>query len=143
MAFARSGSDSQPMMAMNTTPLIDVMLVLLIMFIMTVPMATHSFDVDLPAGPSTAEIHNLNKLVVTSRDRIVWNGTIVTSRQLAGLLHRTAQMPIEPALQFQPEAGASYDTAAHVMNTIKLSGVTNFGFVGNERFAQFGKASTQ
>jgi biopolymer transport protein ExbD len=128
---------------MNTTPLIDVMLVLLIMFIITIPVATHSVDIDLPqATPPT----NLpppdtikNKVVLTAQNEILWNGDKVTDGELVALLKQTLEYPVEPELQFQPEENASYELSAQVLNIIKGSQVTKFGFVGNEMYSEFNK----
>ena len=143
--MARSGGkdDGEPMMEMNTTPLIDVMLVLLIMFIITIPVATHSVDIDLPS-PSPQDNPPpvdpvVNKLVLTPDNQILWNGTNISTSELATNLQTSIEMPVEPELQFEPEAEASYDLSAKVLNIIKASGVTKFGFVGNEKYRVFGK----
>ncbi|WP_252259274.1 ExbD/TolR family protein [Erythrobacter aurantius] len=133
--------DGEPMIDMNMTPLIDVLLVLLIMFIITIPVATHSVDIDLPQGnpPPTENMVDpiKNKLVLTSTDQILWNGETITPNQLVTLLQETTTFAVEPELQFEPEAQASYDLAAKVLQIIKSSGVTKFGFVGNEKYRQF------
>ena len=145
MAMSGGKDDGSPMMEMNTTPLIDVMLVLLIMFIITIPVATHSVDIDLPSGqnpPNSAVIDTVkNKVVLTSDNKVLWNGEAVNTGQLVTLLKDSMALPVEPELQFQPEADASYDLSARVMNIIKGSNVTKFGFVGNEQYAAFGKAA--
>jgi len=144
MGMSGGQLDGEPMMDMNMTPLIDVLLVLLIMFIITIPVATHSVDIDLPQGnppPQDIVIDPVkNKLVLTQADQILWNGTAVDSGQLVTLLADTTRMSVEPELQFEPEPLASYDIAAKVLQIIKSSGVTKFGFVGNERYRSFGKA---
>ena len=131
-------------MEMNTTPLIDVMLVLLIMFIITIPPATHSVNIDLPnpsaPPPDVVVKRDKNKLVITADNQILWNGTVLDGGQLLGTLQSTMAIKPEPELQFQPDPQAPYDTAAQVLNIIKGSGVTAFGFVGNEQFYEFGKA---
>lgn len=138
MGMSGGQLDGEPMMDMNMTPLIDVLLVLLIMFIITIPVATHSVDIDLPQGnppPQDIVVDPVkNKLVLTQADQILWNGTPVDSGQLVTLLADTTRMSVEPELQFEPEALASYDIAAKVLQIIKSSGVTKFGFVGNERY---------
>jgi biopolymer transport protein ExbD len=135
--------DGQPMMDMNMTPLIDVLLVLLIMFIITIPVATHSVDIDLPQGnppPQDIVVDPVkNKLILTEQDVILWNGIPVNEGQLVTLLAETTKINPEPELQFEPERMASYEIAARVLNDIKASGVTKFGFVGNERYRTFGK----
>ena len=143
MGMSGGKLDGEPMIDMNMTPLIDVLLVLLIMFIITIPVATHSVDIDLPQGnpPPTDIILDpvKNKLILTAADQILWNGTPVDQGQLITLLGETTNMANEPELQFEPEALASYDISAKVLQTIKNSGVTKFGFVGNEKYRQFGK----
>ena len=142
MAMSGGHDDGQPMMEMNTTPLIDVMLVLLIMLIFTLPVATHSIDIDLPQA-SNVPTENIdpikNKIVLTPQDQILWNGTPITDNQLVANLQQTLTFAVEPELQYEPESEASYDLAAKVLNIIKASGVTKFGFVGNEKYREFGK----
>ena len=143
MGMAGGKLDGEPMMDMNMTPLIDVLLVLLIMFIITIPVATHSVDIDLPQGNPPPENIVLNpvknKLILTQADQILWNGTVIDSGQLVTLLSDTTRMAVEPELQFEPEPLASYDITAQVLQIIKQSGVTKFGFVGNERYRTFAK----
>ena len=137
MAVASVRHADEPLGAMNTTPLIDVMLVLLIMLIFTLPLATHSVEVDLPQKGRAVPNPVSNKVGVTESGSILWNGGVVSEGQLLALLQETRHFPIEPELQFEPEAQASYDLAAKVLNIIKGSGVTKFGFVGNEKYRVF------
>lgn len=129
----------RPIAGINTTPLIDVMLVLLIMFVITIPVVTHSVDVDLPGEPchecSLSEL--TNKVTVTASDTLLWNSEPVSEMQLAGLLAQTRTLAVEPELQFEPDANASYSLSARTLAAIEASGVTRFGFVGNERYRQF------
>ena len=130
----------QPFNQMNTTPLIDVLLVLLIMFIMSVPIAAHSIEVDLPSCNDcpVPDLEPLrNKIVIDAGDRILWNGEPVSREQLQVLLSATADLSVEPETQFEPDARASYDTVAKTLQQIKASGITKFGFVGNERYRDF------
>jgi biopolymer transport protein ExbD len=144
MAMSGGKDDGSPMMEMNTTPLIDVMLVLLIMFIITIPVATHAVNIDLPQAtpPTDQQIIDpvKNKLVLTQANEILWNGAPTSQGQLVTLLAQTRTLDPEPELQFQPEEYASYELADQVLKIIKESGVTKFGFVGNEMYANFGKA---
>ena len=143
--MGRSGGklDGEPMMDMNMTPLIDVLLVLLIMFIITIPVATHSVDIDLPTPQPPTNPPPIdpvkNKVVLTVNDQILWNGVALTEGELVATLQQTVAMPVEPELQFEPEPLASYALSAKVLNDIKASGVTKFGFVGNDKYRNFGK----
>jgi biopolymer transport protein ExbD len=144
MAMSGGKDDGSPMMEMNTTPLIDVMLVLLIMFIITIPVATNSVSVNLPQAtpPTNNPIINpvKNKLVLTSNNTILWNGSTITEGNLVSLLQTTKALPVEPELQFQPEEYANYESANKIIKDITESKVTKFGFVGNENYATFTKA---
>ena len=137
------GGEDEPMMDINTTPLIDVMLVLLIMFIITIPVATHSIDIDLPVpnpNPPPDMVEPIkNKIVLTPANEILWNGTPITDNTLVANLQTSLTYSVEPELQFEPEPLASYDLSAQVLNIIKASGVTKFGFVGNEKYRVFDK----
>jgi len=145
MAMSGGKDDGSPMMEINTTPLIDVMLVLLIMFIITIPVATHAVNIDLPApsqNPPPVTVDPVKNKIVLQREgnKVLWNDTQVNNAELVNLLKQSMEMKPEPELQFEPEANASYELAAAVLNIIKKSGVTRFGFVGNERYAVFGKS---
>jgi biopolymer transport protein ExbD len=142
MGMSGGKLDGEPMLDMNMTPLIDVLLVLLIMFIITIPVATHSVDIDLPQptdAPPPLIDPIKNKLVLTPQDQILWNGTPISEGQLVATLQQTTAMAVEPELQFEPEALASYSLSARVLQDIKASGVTKFGFVGNDKYRTFGK----
>ena len=133
------GPDSRPLGEINTTPLIDVMLVLLIMFVITIPAATHSVEVDLPRDCTNCPAINKvkNRIVIDGADRVLWNGSAVDSAQLGALLAQTRRMPVEPELQFEPVSHASYDAAARTLHAIETAGITRFGFVGNEKYRTF------
>jgi biopolymer transport protein ExbD len=137
MAAASYDSD-QVMNELNTTPLIDVMLVLLIMFIITIPIQSHSVPIDLPSGESTPLPDPVrNKLVVDQGGAAYWNGTPVTTQVLAATLQRTAAMPVQPELQFEPHAETRYERVDELLALIKRANVSVMGMVGNERYAKF------
>ena len=144
MAMSGGSDDGAPMMEMNMTPLIDVLLVLLIMFIITIPVATHAVNIDLPvasdAPPPPDQVDPIkNKIVLTQQGEILWNGDAISQPELVRNLEITKGIQPEPELQFEPEPLASYDLSARTLNIIKASGVTKFGFVGNEQYREFGK----
>ena len=96
MSMSGGSDDGEPMMEMNTTPLIDVMLVLLIMFIITIPVATHAVNIDLPAPQPPTTVpppkHDKNKVSITPSNEITWNNTVITDGQLVSLLQQTMTM---------------------------------------------------
>jgi biopolymer transport protein ExbD len=141
MAMSGGKDDGSPMIEMNVTPLIDVMLVLLVMLIMTLPPITNSVNIDLPSpSPSNSIVKtDKNKIILTPLDQIMWNGQIIDDGQLVTNLQATLKLPVEPELQFEPDPQASYNLSAQVLNIIKASGVTKFGFVGNEQYRVFQK----
>ena len=130
--------ENEPMMDMNTTPLIDVMLVLLIMFIITIPVQTHAVKIDLPI-PTDSQSNvdpEKNQVMIDPAGTITWNGSPVDLAQLAQYLEQTKALPVEPELQVQPDPYARYIVVDNVMAVIKRSGVGKLGFVGNEQYAR-------
>jgi len=125
-----------PMMEINTTPLIDVLLVLLVMFIITIPIQSHAVKLDLPTPCADCPRVNLvrNHLAVTGQGEILWNGTPVSKQQLAATLDKVARIRPEPELHLQPEPEARYELVDEVLALTKRSGITRLGFVGNERY---------
>jgi len=140
MAFASlTRTDRRPLGEINTTPLIDVMLVLLVMVILTIPLATHSLEYDLPADGPGAPNPLKNTLVVTADGQLLWNGTVTSDAGLAGSLAQVRAMSPEPEVQFRPEADAGYQRAAQALQIVKASGITRFGFADNEKYRTFAR----
>lgn len=140
MAHALKRNDVSPIMEMNMTPLIDVLLVLLVMFIITIPLQTHAVKLDLPSGPPVARelISPIrNEIAITESGQILWNATRVTKPQLAGLLVHTQEIRPIPELHLKPEPEARYDVVDEVLAMTKRAHVQNMGFVGNEAYASF------
>jgi biopolymer transport protein ExbD len=134
-----SGGADAPMGEMNTTPLIDVMLVLLIMFIITLPIQTHAVKIDLPVAtpPTDNPVEpEKNKVFITASGIVMWNGTPINFTQLAQYLEETKAIQPTPELQLEPEPNARYVVVDSVLAVIKRSGVGGLGFVGNERYAR-------
>jgi len=145
MAMSGGKDDGEPMMEMNTTPLIDVLLVLLIMFIITIPVQTHAVKIDLPVADDNSSdpppIDPVkNRLGITATNEITWNDTAVSLAQVQQFLAQTKSMVPEPELQFQPDPLSAYLTTDRTLAVIKESGVSKFGFVGNEQYGSFNKA---
>jgi biopolymer transport protein ExbD len=136
-----ASAEGEPMMDINTTPLIDVMLVLLIMFIITIPIQTHAVKLDLPVDQTNTPPPPVdpvkNKIVVTQAGAVLWNGTPVDMVTLRQYLDLTTTMTPTPELHLQPEAEARYELVDEVLAVTKHAGVTAMGFVGNEAYANF------
>ena len=138
MQTTSDNSEGEPMMEINTTPLIDVMLVLIIMLIITIPPQTHAVKLDLPqnnpndAPPPIDPIKN--KIVVTQAGQILWNGVAVDQVQLRQFLDATQQIDPVPELHLQPEAMARYQLVDEVLAVTKKANVSKMGFVGNEAY---------
>ena len=141
MAMSTGGAEGEPMMDINTTPLIDVMLVLLIMFIITIPIQTHAVKLDLPVDQQNNTPPPIdpvkNKIVVTQPGQVLWNGTPVDMLQLRQFLDITTTMTPVPELHLQPEAEARYEVVDEVLAVTKRANVTAMGFVGNEAYGNF------
>ena len=129
-----AGGDA-PMSELNTTPLIDVMLVLLVMFIITVPITTHKVPMDLPQGPAVERqdpvVHRLD---LDSAGRIVLDGAVLPETQLSGRLAAIAADPLSE-LHLRADGETPYGRFDHVLAAVKRAGVTRLGMIGNERFA--------
>lgn len=141
MAFTarRVPLQNQPMSEMNVTPFIDVLLVLLIMFIMVIPIATHALLIPLPDARGKFEVRDTNVVHIDRNDALYWNGNALDRQELLNQLVTAAEVVPQPTLSFEPDARASYATSARTIALIKDSGTENFAFVGNERYKDFGK----
>ncbi len=141
MSMAVGGSDDEPMMDINTTPLIDVMLVLLIMFIITIPIQTHAVKLDLPQDQPNQQPPPIdpvkNKIVITPQDLILLNGAPINQDTLRQYLDVTQTMNPVPELHLQPEPNARYELVDQVLAVTKRARVEKMGFVGNEAYAVF------
>ncbi len=143
MGMSAGGSSDDPMMEINTTPLIDVMLVLLIMFIITLPPPTHAVKIDLPQDcapncpPPPEILPTKNVLYIAPNDAVLWNGQPVAMSQLPGLFEATQTMDPIPELHMQPDPAARYEIVDKVLAQTKRAQVSKMGFVGNEAYRGF------
>ena len=137
-AGTNGATEASPMVEMNTTPLIDVMLVLLIMFIITIPVQTHAVKLDLPGDTPPTDFvlePDRNKVIVTSDDTILWNGAPTDLKGLERILFVMTQAPVQAELHLQPEPDARYERVDEVLAMVKTAEVQKLGFVGNEAYA--------
>jgi len=131
------GSDPDVVVEMNTTPLIDVMLVLLIMLIITIPIQTHAVKLDLPAGnppppPVPPVVVNID---VDFDGTISWNGQALSNdADLVSHLRAAAVAVPQPEIHLKPNKLATYAVVAHVMADAQRLGLKNMGLVGGEQF---------
>ncbi len=136
MGMSIGGGEDEPMMDINMTPLIDVMLVLLIMFIITIPVMTHAVKLDMPRAtnaPSTAQPVVIN-LEIDFDGTVLWNGTPVDLESLEAYFRREAAIEPQPELHIRPSKRAKYDVVARVLASAQRNGMRKIGFVGNEQF---------
>jgi biopolymer transport protein ExbD len=138
MQTTSDNASGEPMLDVNVTPLIDVMLVLLIMFIITIPIQTHAVKLDLPVNQPNVNPPPIdpikNTLSVNNQDQVLWNGSPVSMQQLRAYLDATQQMNPIPELHLQPDATARYETVDKVLAVTKQAHVEKMGFVGNEYY---------
>ena len=138
MQTTSDNASGEPMLDVNVTPLIDVMLVLLIMFIITIPIQTHAVKLDLPVNQpqnTPPPINPIkNTLSINNQDQVLWNGSPVSMQQLRSYLDATQQMNPIPELHLQPDATARYEIVDQVMAVTKKAHVQKMGFVGNEYY---------
>ncbi len=138
MAMSVGASDDDMMVDMNTTPLIDVMLVLLIMFIITIPVQTHAVKMNMPVNSNAAPPPKPPEIIRIDVDfdgTIGWNGVLVPDRnELESRLSQVAAQPDQPEVHLRPNKLVSYKVVAMVMASAQRLGVTKIGLVGNEQF---------
>ncbi|HEV2441238.1 MAG TPA: biopolymer transporter ExbD [Steroidobacteraceae bacterium] len=139
MSMQVGGSSSGPMCDINTTPLIDVLLVLLVTLIITLPVQTHAVKLDLPQNnqqqppPVQPEVIDLE---IDFDGTVVWNGTPVTFQQLDGYFNTESAKIPQPEIHLNPDGMAKYDVVAKVLASAQRNRMTKIGFVNTSEFAQ-------
>jgi biopolymer transport protein ExbD len=137
MAFGRFSEDSEqkPMSEINVTPMVDVMLVLLVIFIITAPLFTHAIKLDLPQAQSAPapEIPDTISLSINAQGKIFWNNDEVEQKDLDSKLANAAQRKPLPELQLRADKETRYEVIAQVMSSAQNNGMTKIGFVTESR----------
>jgi biopolymer transport protein ExbD len=130
------GSSDDVMIDINTTPLIDVMLVLIIMLIITIPIQTHAVKMNMPIAPSAQppKPPEIVRIDIDFDGTIGWNGTVVQKDELINRLAQVAQQPDQPEVHLRPNKLVTYKVVAMVMANAQRLGVTKIGLIGNEQF---------
>ena len=139
MNVGSSGSgDFEVLMDINTTPLIDVMLVLLVMLIITIPIQLHAVNLDMPVGsPPTNDIKPEKIQVDIDGNSVVyWQGLPVTAAELEANMQTIGQQAAQPEVHIRPNKSAKYAVFANVLSTSKRTGLTKMAVVGSEQFVQ-------
>ena len=134
-----AGNDPDVMVDINTTPLIDVMLVLLIMLIITIPIQLHAVNMDMPVGnpPPPLVKPEIVKIDVDPQSVVFWNGIAVNSRaELEAKMRTIAQQANQPEVHLRPNKSAKYDVVAGVMASAQRLGLTKIGIIGSEQFIE-------
>jgi biopolymer transport protein ExbD len=137
MNLGSGGDDDAPLTEMNMTPLIDVMLVLLIMFIITIPIQTHAVKMNMPVGPSAQppKPPEIVRIDVDFDGTIGWNGQVIADRsELEAKLATLAAMADQPEVHLRPNKLVTYKVVAMILASAQRLGVTKIGIVGNEQF---------
>ena len=133
------GKDPEVMVDINTTPLIDVMLVLLIMLIITIPIQLHTIGMNMPVGnpPPPTTPPEVVDIDVDFDGTVLWNGEVVPSRAaLESKFRDAAAQPNQPEVHLRPNRLVAYRSVAAVMASAQRIGITKIGIIGNEQFVQ-------
>lgn len=124
---------------MNITPLIDVLLVLLVMFIITIPIQLHSVNLEMPTGlpPPIQRVPLIVKLEVTLENQVLWNGEMLAEQgALLQRLQAAAERPEQPEIHIRSHRRAKYDTVAAVLSAAQRLGLQKVGVVGLDEYAR-------
>ena len=136
MAMSTGTAEGEVMVEMNTTPLIDVMLVLLTLLIITLPIQTHAVKLDMPApnpNPPTV-IPETVELVVDFDGTVLWNGTAVDRGTMQAYMRDAALKVPQPEIHVSPNRVAKYDAVARVLADAQRLGATSIGFTGIDQY---------
>jgi biopolymer transport protein ExbD len=135
-SIAYAAAEEQPFSAINTTPIIDVMLVLLIMFIITLPLTTHAVKIDLPGINDSQKEPRIHRIDLDSASRLSWDGAPVAEADLPARLAAFLAESRDNVLHFRADPQTRYEDFDRVLVNVKRSGIEQVGFVGNERFTR-------
>jgi biopolymer transport protein ExbD len=130
--------DPDVMMDINTTPLIDVMLVLLVMLIITIPIQLHAVNLELPVGtPPTQDIKPQKvQIDIDEKSIVYWQGLPVTAQELDRKMSELAALPVQPEIHVRPNKDCQYAVFADVLASSKRKGLSKLAVIGSEQFVQ-------
>jgi biopolymer transport protein ExbD len=138
MNVGSPSGDPDVLIDINTTPLIDVMLVLLVMLIITIPIQLHSANLNLPSGrpPPSLVKPEIVKVDVDPSSQVFWNGEMIDLPTLNERFKTAATTEPQPEVHIRPDKAAKYDVVAGVLAAAQRNGVTKMGIVGSEQFIE-------
>jgi biopolymer transport protein ExbD len=133
---ADDGSDdAEPMIEMNTTPLIDVMLVLLVMLIITIPIQLHAVNMNMPTdAPADSTMPEIIELSLPATGDILWQDKTVDLPELENLMRKAAAATEQPVINVKPDRHAKYSTLVSVLSASRRTGLTKIAIDGNEQY---------
>ncbi len=139
MNVGNSNSDEpEVLMEINTTPLIDVMLVLLVMLIITIPIQLHSVNLEMPVG--TPPVNNIKpekiQIDIDDKSTVYWQGLPVTAQELEFKMIETSRAAVQPEIHVRPNKAASYAVFANVLSSTKRLGLNKIAVIGSEQFVK-------
>jgi biopolymer transport protein ExbD len=135
---SHASGEPQVMMEINTTPLIDVMLVLLVMLIITIPIQLHAVNLEMPVGAPPTSLIKPDKIQIDIDDKSVvyWQGLPVTAKELESNMTAAAKLAVQPEVHLRPNAAAQYAVFANVLSSTKRIGLNKIAVIGSEQFVQ-------
>ena len=138
MQMSQEPGDHDIWVEMNTTPLIDVMLVLLVMLIITIPVQLHAVNLEMPVGAPPTNLPKPEKiqLDIDASSTVYWNGTAVTAAELDQKMEAISQWAAQPEVHIRPNKDARYAVFANVLSSSKRLGLTKIAVIGAEQFVQ-------
>ena len=138
--IGKSGANDEPqvMMDINTTPLIDVMLVLLVMLIITIPIQLHAVNLEMPVGTPPTNLVKPEKIQIDidEKSTVYWQGLPVTQQELDNNMKTAAVQQVQPEVHLRPNKASQYAVFANVLSSSKRLGLTKIAVIGSEQFVQ-------
>ncbi len=140
MNIGKSSLNDEPqvMMEINTTPLIDVMLVLLVMLIITIPIQLHAVNLEMPVGTPPTNLVKPEKIQIDidEKSTVYWQGLPVTQQELDSNMKTAAAQSVQPEVHVRPNKASQYAVFANVLSSSKRLGLTKIAVIGSEQFVQ-------
>jgi biopolymer transport protein ExbD len=136
--LVRRGGDPEVIMDINTTPLIDVMLVLLVMLIITIPIQLHAVNLEMPVGvpPTNLIKPEVVQIDIDEKSLVYWQGLPVSAQDLEAKMSELALRPVQPEIHLRPNKDCQYAVFANVLSSTKRKGLAKIAVIGSEQFVK-------